>query len=124
VVTSETCAYHKANLPANPHFPTRVCTPWAPSIRCASRRTLTSSRTSFLDQAPRYLLRDRDQAFHAWTTMATAMDNQDVLTAPHSPWQNAYVGRFIGSARRECLDHVLVFSATGLQWLMKLYCAY
>ena len=42
----------------------------------------------------------------------------------HSPWQNAYAERFIGSARRECLDHVIVFSATGLQRLMTLYCAY
>jgi transposase InsO family protein len=47
-----------------------------------------------------------------------------MLTPPRSPWQNAYVERFIGSARRECLDHVLVFNATGLQRLMKRYCAY
>jgi len=52
------------------------------------------------------------------------MDIQELLTAPRSPWQNAYVERFIGSVRRECLDHVLVFNATGLQRLMKLYCAY
>jgi putative transposase len=50
------------------------------------------------------------------------MDITELLTAPRSPWQNAYVERFIGSARRECLDHVLVFNATGLQRLMKLYC--
>jgi integrase-like protein len=37
---------------------------------------------------------------------------------------NAYGERFIGSVRRECLDHVIVFTATGLQRLMKLYCAY
>ncbi len=37
---------------------------------------------------------------------------------------NAYAERFIGSARRECLDHVIVFSATGLQRLMNLYCRY
>jgi len=49
---------------------------------------------------------------------------EEVLTAPRSPWQNAYVERFIGSVRRECLDHVIVLSATGLQRLMDLYCAY
>ncbi len=38
--------------------------------------------------------------------------------------QPAHVERFIGSVRRECLDHVIVFSATGLQRLMNLYCAY
>ena len=38
---------------------------------------------------------------------------QEVLTAPGSPWQNAYVERFIGSVRRECLDHVIVLTAAG-----------
>ena len=52
------------------------------------------------------------------------MGVHEVLTAPHSPCQNAYAERFIGSVRRECLDHVIVFSATGLQRLMNLYCAY
>jgi putative transposase len=48
----------------------------------------------------------------------------ELLTAPHSPRQNAYAEQFIGSARRECLDHVIVFTATGLQRLMKRHCAY
>ena len=65
------------------------------------------------DQAPRYLLRDRDHAFDGWAETAKAMGIDEVLTAPRSPWQNAYVERFIGSARRECLDHVIVFSASG-----------
>jgi putative transposase len=52
------------------------------------------------------------------------MDIHEVLTAPRSPWQNAYVERFIGSVRRECLDHVMVFSATGLRRLMHVYCDY
>jgi transposase InsO family protein len=72
------------------------------------------------DRAPRYLLRDRDHAFRAWANTVTALDIQKVLMAPRSPWQNAYVERFIGSARRECLDHVLVFNATGLRRRMKL----
>lgn len=52
------------------------------------------------------------------------MGMDELLTAPRSPWQNAYVERFIGSARRECLDHVIVFSARGLQQVMNLYCRY
>ena len=39
-------------------------------------------------------------------------------------WQNAYVERFIGSARRECLNHVTVWSATGLRRLLNEYVAY
>jgi putative transposase len=74
------------------------------------------------DRAPRYLIRDRDHAFDGWTETAKTMGIDELLTAPRSPWQNAYAERFIGSARRECLDHVIVFSAPGR--LMKLYCAY
>ena len=76
------------------------------------------------DQAPRYLVRDRDHAFDGWADAAKAMGMDEILTAPRSPWQNAYAERFIGSARRECLDHVVVFSARGLQRLMTLYCDY
>jgi hypothetical protein len=47
-----------------------------------------------------------------------------VLTAPRSPWQNAVAERFIGSVRRECLDHVIVFHEAGLERLVKLYCEY
>lgn len=76
------------------------------------------------NEAPRYLLRDRDHTFDAWADTTKAMGIEEVLTAPRSPWQNAYVERFIRSMRRECLDHVIVFSATGLQRLLHLYCDY
>ena len=46
---------------------------------------------------PRYLLHDRDTAFHAWTTTATAMGIHEVVTAIRSPWQNAYAERVIGT---------------------------
>ena len=48
----------------------------------------------------------------------------EVLTAPRSPWQNAYVERFIGSVRRECLDHVIVFHESGLRAVLNEYVAY
>jgi putative transposase len=76
------------------------------------------------DEAPRYVLHDRDHAFDRVGATARAIGIEEVLTAPHAPWQNAYAERFIGSVRRECLDHVIVFTASGLQRLMKLYCAY
>jgi transposase InsO family protein len=58
--------------------------------------------------------------------MATAktMGIDDVRTAPHSPWQNAYVERFIGSIRRECLDHIMVLTAEGLRTILNSYVAY
>ena len=65
-------------------------------------------------EAPRYLLHDRDHAFGHLRMTANAMGIEELLTAPRSPWQNAFVERFIGSVRRECLDHVIVFNEAGL----------
>jgi putative transposase len=59
-----------------------------------------------------------------WEPPRKAMGIHEVLTAPRAPWQNAYAERFIGSVRRECLDHIIVFNETGLQRLMNVYCAY
>jgi transposase InsO family protein len=38
------------------------------------------------------------------------MSIKEVFTAPRSPWQNAYVERLIGSVRRKCLDHIIIFN--------------
>ena len=73
------------------------------------------------DDAPKYLIHDRD---HAFDGIAAAMDFQELLTAPRSPWQNAYVERLIGSIRRECLDHVVILTAAGLRRVMTDYIAY
>jgi putative transposase len=76
------------------------------------------------DQAPRYLIRDRDHAFHGVKAIVDAIGTEEVLTAPRSPWQNAYAERFIGSVRRECLDHVIVLNAAGLRTILKSYVSY
>jgi putative transposase len=52
------------------------------------------------------------------------MGIEEVVTAPHAPWQNAYVERVIGSIRRECLDHVLVVNATELHRVLTDYVGY
>src|SRR5260370_42137980 len=54
------------------------------------------------DQIPRYLLRDRDGIFGGeFRKHVKAMGIQEVLPASRSPWQRAYVGRGIGTIRRE-----------------------
>jgi transposase InsO family protein len=73
------------------------------------------------DTAPRYLLRDRDAIYgHKFSETAHWMGIHEVLTAPRSPWQNAHVERLIGSLRRECLDHVIVFDEIGLRRILKI----
>ncbi|WP_246709824.1 transposase [Bradyrhizobium sp. 6(2017)] len=45
-------------------------------------------------------------------------------TSPRSPWENGYTERLIGSIRRECLDHVVVFSERHLRHLLLSYMKY
>ena len=77
------------------------------------------------DEAPHYLIRDRDRAFGpAYTRRVRAMGICDHPITAHSPWQNGYVERLIGSLRRECLDHVIVFGEAHLRRILKSYAAY
>jgi transposase InsO family protein len=52
------------------------------------------------------------------------MGISEVLTAPHSPWQNPFAERLIGSIRRECLNHVLVLGEPHLRRILTRYFAY
>ena len=62
-------------------------------------------------EAPDYLIRDRDAAYgHVVTCQLAAMSIRDHPIAPRSPWQNGYAERLIGSIRRECLDHIVVWA--------------
>ena len=77
------------------------------------------------DEAPRHLIRDRDGAFGpVYTRRIRAMEIRDHPTAPHSPWQNGYVERLIGSIRREALDHLIVFGEAHLRAVLKAYASY
>jgi hypothetical protein len=68
------------------------------------------------DTAPRFLLRDRDASYStAFSRRVKAMGITEVVTASHSPWQNPYVERVIGSIRRECLDHIIIFNERHLR---------
>jgi hypothetical protein len=63
-----------------------------------------------VSKVPGYLLRDRDAIYGTeFATLTRAMGMEEVITSPRSPWQNPYVERHIGSIRRECLDHVVVW---------------
>ena len=49
---------------------------------------------------------------------------RDKPIAPASPWQNAFAERLIGSIRRECVDHIIVFSEAQLRRILTKYAAY
>ena len=77
------------------------------------------------ESAPQYLLRDRDRIFGKdFVDQVNAMGIKQVLSAPRSPWQRAYVERVIGTIRRECLDHMIVFNERCLCRHLKLFLDY
>jgi hypothetical protein len=77
------------------------------------------------DEAPRYLIRDRDAIFGKEViAVAKGMGIKEVVTAAQSPWQNPYVERLIGSIRRECLDHAIVWNERSLRQTLRTYFHY
>src|SRR5271157_5593047 len=77
------------------------------------------------DEAPRYLIRDRDRSYgEVFVRRVRAMGIRDRPTSPRSPWQNGYAERLIGSIRRECIDHVIVFGERHLRHLLRSYLDY
>jgi hypothetical protein len=62
-------------------------------------------------EAQRYLIRDRDAIYgDGVRNRVHSLDMREVVSAPRSPWQNAFVERLIGSIRRECFDHIAVLN--------------
>jgi transposase InsO family protein len=77
------------------------------------------------EEVPKYLLRDRDRIFGVdFTKQVEDLGIEEVLSAPRSPWQRAYIERVIGSIRRECLDHVIVFHEESLYRHVKAFVEY
>src|SRR5580692_10782334 len=77
------------------------------------------------DKAPHHLIRDRDRIYGSVVTRRLrAMGIRDKPTAPASPWQNGFAERLIGSIRRECLDHVIVWGEPHLRRILRSYANY
>src|ERR1700738_2694340 len=75
------------------------------------------------EQAPRHLIRDGAYG-EVLIRRLRSIGIRDRPTSPRSPWENGYAERLIGSIRRECLDHVVVFSERHLRHLLLLYMKY
>ena len=77
------------------------------------------------NEAPAHLIRDRDASYgNAVTTRLASMGIRDHPTAVRSPWQNGHAERLIGSIRRECLDHIVVFGEAHLRRVLATYTSY
>ena len=77
------------------------------------------------DEAPRYMIRDRDCIYGVVVTRRLrAMGIRDKPIAPASPWQNPFIERLIGSIRRDCVDHIIVLGEAHLRQVLKSYTRY
>ncbi len=77
------------------------------------------------DQRPRYVIRDNDSKYGpAFSRVAAAIGITELRTAYCAPRQNAKCERFLGSVRRECLDHVLVLGERHLRRVLREYADY
>ncbi len=77
------------------------------------------------DTSPRFLVYDNDSIFsHQVTESIEQIGIEPQRTAFRSPWQNGIAERWVGSARRELLDHVIVTNEQHLQRLLCEYVAY
>ena len=77
------------------------------------------------DTAPRFLLRDRDAIYGSEFLRAVGgLQIEDVRISPRSPWHNPFVERLIGSIRRECLDHVVIWNENHLRRVLRDYLGY
>jgi transposase InsO family protein len=77
------------------------------------------------DEAPQYLIRDRDRIYGAIVTRRLrAIGIRDKPIAPASPWQNGFAERLIGSIRRECVDHMIILGEAHLRRILRAYACY
>jgi hypothetical protein len=74
------------------------------------------------NQRPRFLIHDRDKKFsRAFDAIFRGEDIEIVRTPIQSPNANAYAERWVGSARRECLDRLLIFGRRQLEHVLRVY---
>jgi len=77
------------------------------------------------DTSPRFLVRDRDKVYgHDFVRRVRSMGIEQIVTSARSPWQNPFAERLIGSIRRECLDHAIVFNERHVRRLLREYFRY
>ena len=85
----------------------------------------TIARSHSVGRGPKYLIRDRDSTYAAHcSAVAVSAGIQELKTPYRTPRANGICERFMGSLRRECIDHVLIHGDKHVQWVVREYKAY
>ena len=79
----------------------------------------------FEREPPKYLIRDRDGIYgHEFRRKVSALGIREIRTPVRAPKANAIAERFVGTLRRECLDHVFIFNERHLQGVVDEFVGY
>lgn len=79
----------------------------------------------FEREPPKYLIRDRDSIYgHEFRQKVRALGIREILTPVRAPKANARAERFVGTLRRECLDHAFIFNERHLQKIVDEFVVY
>ena len=85
----------------------------------------TTTGGDLLGRGPKYLVRDRDSKYAPrFSAVAASSSIQELKTPYRAPRANGICERFIGSLRRECLDHILFHDGKHVQRVVREYMAY
>ena|SRR5215472_5468860 len=97
----------------------------SPTIRRRRGRASRSAKRFQTTPPPTYLVRDRDNCYGPdFDRLLQSVGMEKILIAPRAPWQNPFVERLIGTLRRECLDHVIVWNERSLRRMLRLFFDY
>ena len=77
------------------------------------------------ETAPRFLIRDRDGIYGYEVEQAIKqLGMEELVISPRSPWQNGYCERVVGTLKRECLNHMIVFGERHTRRMLLKYLRY
>lgn len=75
-----------------------------------------------LDKPPAFLIRDRDKKYGESFTRVAKGSSLEILKTPYrTPKADATCERFLGSVRRECLDHLLILRERHVYCIIREY---
>jgi putative transposase len=106
------------------------CRQWTGTSTCrwfrgwsSARLIASTSKNNYLSTVgPKYLIRDNDSKFGVTFARVAKTSHIEILKTPyHAPRANAICERFLGSVRRECLDHLLILQEKQLQRVLRAY---